>query len=167
MSSTWQLLEEAHHLMLDLEADNGELSEQALDRIDSFVEGASDKVGAIRHVIDRLSAEEQFHKKMRDRHRKRLGTIANAKDRLNGYAMQLLQAKEELGEEAKASGEWGRAWVLISQSIEVTDPAKVPIKYLKEQPPKIDKVAAKKHMKDTNEAIPGFTLTTNQSVQWR
>ncbi len=167
MANTWQLLEEAHHLMLDLEADNGELSEQALDRIDAFVEGASDKVGAIRHVIDRLSAEEQFHKKMRDRHRKRLGTLANAKDRLNGYAMQLLQAKEELGEQAKASGEWGVAYILISQSIEVTDPAKVPIKYLKEQPPKIDKVAAKKHMKDTNEAIPGFTLTTNQSVQWR
>jgi hypothetical protein len=167
MSSTWELLQEAHRLMVDLEADNGELSEQALDRIDSFVEGAVDKVGAIRHVIDRLSAEESFHKKMRDNHRRRLGTIANAKDRLNGYAIQLLQAKEELGEEAKASGEWGRAWVLISQSIEVTDPSKVPIKYLKDQPPKVDKTAAKKRMKETNEAIPGFTLTTNQSVQWR
>lgn len=167
MANTWELLEEAHRLMIDLESDNGELSDEALDRIDAFVEGASDKVGAIRHVIDRLSAEEEFHKKMRDRHRKRLGTIANAKDRLNGYAMQLLQAKEELGEQAKASGEWGVAYILISQSIEVSDPDKVPVKYLKEQPPKVDKAAAKKHMKETNEAIPGFTLTMNQSVQWR
>jgi hypothetical protein len=167
MSSTWELLQEAHRLMVDLESDNGELSDDAMTRIDSFLEGAGDKVGAIRHVIDRLSSEEDHHKKMRDRHRKRLGTLANAKDRLNGYAMQLLQAKEELGEEAKASGEWGRAWVLISQSIEVSDPEKVPVQDLKEQPPKVDKTAAKKRMKETNEAIPGFTLTTNQSVQWR
>lgn len=167
MSSSYELVMEAGKLMIELEESGGVLSEEAEARLDSFIKGSGDKLGGIRAVIDRFKAEAQLHKDIKDRHAKKQASLTKAADRLGKLAVSLLQAREEMGEEPVAEGDWGKVSIRTSQSADVTGfLEEIPVKYLVEQLPKVDKKQALKDLK-AGESIPGIQLVIKHSPNWR
>ena len=167
MSSSYELVMEAGKLMIELEENGGVLSDEAALRLDQFIDGSYDKVGSIRVVIDRFKAEAQLHKDIKDRHAKKQSSLTKAADRLGKLAVSLLQAREEMGEDPVAEGDWGKVSIRTSQSADVTGTLEeIPVKYLVEQEPKVDKKQALADLK-TGESIPGIQLVTKHSPNWR
>ena len=167
MSSSYELVMEAGRLMVELEESGGVLSEEAEARLDSFIKGSGDKLGGIRAVIDRFKIEAELQKKLKDRHAKKQSSLTKAADRLGKLAVSLLQAKEELGEKPVAEGDWGKVSIRTSQSVDVRGHVDdIPVKYLVEQLPKVDKKQALKDLK-AGESIPGIQLVIKHSPNWR
>ena len=153
--------------MVELEESGGVLSEEAEARLDSFIKGSGDKLGGIRAVIDRFKIEAELQKKLKDRHAKKQSSLTKAADRLGKLAVSLLQAREEMGEDPVADGEWGKVSIRTSQSAAVTGTLdEIPVKYLVEQLPKVDKKQALKDLK-AGESIPGIHMVTKHSPNWR
>ena len=167
MSSSYDLVMDAGRLMVELEESGGVLSEEAEARLDSFIKGSGDKLGGIRAVIDRFKAEAQLQKDLKDRHAKKQASLTKAADRLGKLAVSLLQAREEMGEGSVVEGDWGKVSIRTVKSVDVTGTLdEIPIKYLTEQPPKVDKKQALKDLK-AGESIPGIHMVTKHSPNWR
>tara|TARA_R110002051_G_scaffold192810_1_gene261327 strand:- start:22 stop:537 length:516 start_codon:yes stop_codon:yes gene_type:complete len=165
--TSYDLVMEAGRLMVELEEAGGALGDDGFARLDAFIKGSREKLGAIRAVIDRFKAEAELQKKLKDRHAKKQSSLTKAADRLGRIAVSLLQAKEELGEEPVAEGDWGKVSIRTSQSVDVRGHVDdIPVKYLTEQPPKVDKKQALKDLK-AGESIPGIHMVTKHSPNWR
>tara|TARA_R110000751_G_scaffold17965_1_gene54903 strand:- start:539 stop:1042 length:504 start_codon:yes stop_codon:yes gene_type:complete len=167
MSSSYELVMEAGKLMIELEENGGVLSDDGATRLDEFLDGSHDKLGSIRAVIDRFKVEAQLHKDIKDRHAKKQASLTKAAQRLGILAVSLLMAREEIGEEPVVEGDWGKVSIRTSQSADVTGTiSDIPVKYLVEQEPKVDKKQALKDLK-AGELIPGIQLVTKSSPNWR
>ncbi len=165
--TSYELVMEAGRLMVELEESGGVLSEEAEARLDSFIKGSGDKLGGIRAVIDRFKIEAELQKKLKDRHAKKQSSLTKAADRLGKLAVSLLQAREEMGEDPMVEGDWGKVSIRTSQSAAVTGTLdEIPVKYLVEQEPKVDKKQALADLK-TGESIPGIQLVIKHSPNWR
>ena len=74
---------------------------------------------------------------------------------------------EDLGEEPKVKAEWGSVSLRTTYETIVTASLRnVDVRYLVEQPPKVDKSAAKKAIQ-AGESVAGITLTENRKAVWR
>ena len=72
-----------------------------------------------------------------------------------------------MGEDPVAEGDWGKVSIRASQSADVTGTLdEIPVKYLVEQLPKVDKKQALADLK-TGESIPGIQLVIKHSPNWR
>ena len=167
MSSSYELVMEAGKLMIELEENGGVLSDEAALRLDQFIDGSYDKVGSIRVVIDRFKAEAQLHKDIKDRHAKKQASLTKAAQRLSILATNLLLALEEIGEDPVFEGDWGKVSLRTTKSVDVIGTLdEIPVAYLVEQEPKVDKKQALKDLK-AGELIPGIQLVTKSSPNWR
>ena len=167
MSSSYELVMEAGKLMIELEENGGVLSDEAALRLDQFIDGSYDKVGSIRVVIDRFKAEAQLHKDIKDRHAKKQASLTKAAQRLSILATNLLLALEEIGEDPVFEGDWGKVSLRTTKSVDVIGTLdEIPVAYLVEQEPKVDKKQALKDLK-AGESIPGIQLVTKHSPNWR
>jgi hypothetical protein len=167
MSTSYELVMEAGKLMIELEDNGGVLSDEAALRLDQFIDGSYDKVGSIRVVIDRFKAEAQLQKDLKDRHAKKQASLTKAAQRLSILATNLLLALEEIGEDPVCEGDWGKVSLRTTKSVDVIGTLdEIPVAYLVEQPPKVDKKQALKDLK-AGESIPGINLVTKHSPNWR
>ena len=167
MPTTYELLTDAGKLLGDLEIAGGNLTEESIDKIDQFLMVADDKLGAIKVVMTRFKAEEALHKQWRDHHANRARSLAKTIDYLTSNGTGLLQAMEDLGEEPKVKAEWGSVSLRTTYVTTVAENLDdVDVRYLLEQPPKVDKAAAKKAIQ-AGELVAGITLTENRKAVWR
>lgn len=167
MPTTYELLTDAGELLLDLEIAGGNLTEESIDKIDQFLMVADDKLGAIKVVMTRFKAEEALHKQWRDHHANRARSLAKTIDYLTSNGTGLLQAMEDLGEEPKVKAEWGSVSLRTTYVTTVAENLDdVDVRYLLEQPPKVDKAGAKKAIQ-AGEQVAGITLTENRKAVWR
>ena len=167
MPTTYELLTDAGKLLAAIEDCDGELTEDSIDEIDGFLIVADDKLGAIKAVITRFKSEIVLHKQWRDHHANRARSLAKTIDYLTGNGTGLLQAMEDLGEEPKVKAEWGSVSLRTSYVTTVAENLEdVDVRYLVEQPPKVDKASAKKAI-EAGEQVAGITLTENRKAVWR
>ena len=101
MTTTMELLEQGMGLLLQLEEEGGELTEQFVALLDAYMDGCADKLTGIHYV--RLQTKTQVEM-LRDEE-KRLANRRRAMEKtveyLNSNALFLLKQKESFGEEAK------------------------------------------------------------------
>ena len=167
MSTTYELLTEAGKLLAAIEDCDGELTEESIDEIDGFLIVADDKLGAIKAVITRFKSEIVLHKQWRDHHANRARSLAKTIDYLTSNGTGLLQAMEDLGEEPKVKAEWGSVSLRTTYVTTVAENLDdVDVRYLVEQPPKVDKASAKKAIQ-AGEEVAGITLTKHRKATWR
>lgn len=167
MPTTYELLTDAGELLVGLEIAGGNLTEESIDKIDQFLMVADDKLGAIKVVMTRFKAEEALHKQWRDHHANRARSLAKTIDYLTSNGTGLLQAMEDLGEEPKVKADWGSVSLRTTYVTTVAENLDdVDVRYLVEQPPKVDKAGAKKAIQ-AGESVAGITLTENRKAVWR
>lgn len=167
METTYNMLERVRKLLWLIEDADGDLTEESIDEIDGFLMVADDKLGAIKVVITRFKSEIVLHKQWRDHHANRAKSLAKTIDYLTGNGTGLLQAMEDLGEEPKVKAEWGSVSLRTSYVTTVAENLEdVDVRYLVEQPPKVDKASAKKAIQ-AGEQVAGITLTENRKAVWR
>ena len=167
MPTTYELLEDAGKLLALIEDADGELTENSLDEIDYFLNTSNDKLGAIKAVMTRFKSEITLHKQWRDHHANRARSLAKTIDHLKSSGTRLLQAMEDLGEEPKVKAEWGSVSLRTTyETIVTANLRNVDVRYLVEQPPKVDKSAAKKALQ-AGEQVAGIRLEKNRKAVWR
>lgn len=166
MPSTYELLNDASRLLAAIEDCDGELTEESIDEIDGFLMVAEDKLGAIKAVITKMKAEVSLHKEWRDHHVARIRSLTKAADYLGSCGTGLLLAREDLGEEPKVKAEWGSVSLRTTYVTTIENINDVDVRYLVEQPPKVDKSAAKKAIQAGQE-VAGITLTERRNAAWR
>ena len=167
MPTTYKILTDGAKLLDAIYQADGELSEDSMDEIDGFLMVTDDKLGAIKVVMTRFKAEIDLHKQWRDHHANRVKSLAKAIDYLTGSGTDLLQAMEDLGEYPKVKAEWGSVSLQTSYRTQVDDDlSKVAVRFLIEQPPKVDKASAKKAIQ-AGEEVAGITLNKHRKAIWR
>lgn len=167
MPTTYELLTDAAKLLSVIEDADGELTEESIDEMDGFLMVADDKLGAIKAVISKMKAETVLHKQWRDHHVGRIRSLTKAIDYLTGNGTGLLKAMEDLGEEPKVKADWGSVSLRTTYVTTVAENLDdVDVRYLVEQPPKVDRASAKKAIQ-SGESVAGITLTENRKAVWR
>ena len=165
--TTGQLLGEALEVLLAIDGANGELTEESIAKMEEFLSSSEDKLGGIKAVLSRFKSEIVLHKQYRDHHVGRVRSMTKAIEYLTTCGTGLLKAMEDLGEEPKVKAEWGSVSLQTSYRTEVDDDlSNVAVRFLIEQPPKVDKSAAKKAIQ-AGESVAGITLTENRKAVWR
>jgi len=167
MATTYELLEQASKLLASIEDADGELTESSIDEMDGFLSSSEDKLGGIKAVLSRFKGEVVLHKQYRDHHIGRVRSMTKAIEYLTECGTHLLERMEEFGEPPKVKAEWGSVSLRTTQTVELFAnwAAKVPAKYLVEQPPKCDKKGLKEFLK--KEKCKGAYLQTNRKAVWR
>lgn len=165
--TTYNMLERVWKLLGLIEDANGDLTGDSIDEIDYFLSTTNDKLGAIKAVITRFKSEITLHKQWRDHHANRAKSLTKTIDYVTSNGTSLLQAMEDLGEEPKVKAEWGSVSLRTTYETTVTaNLNNVDVRYLVEQPPKVDKAAAKKAIR-AGEEVAGITVTKNRKAVWR
>ena len=167
MATTYELLTDAGKLLAAIEDADGEITEESIGLLEDFLAGSSDKLGAINAVIIKSKAEISAHKVYRDKHVNRIRSLTKAIERVTNLGTGMLVTREELGEEPKVKAEWGSVSLRTTYVTTVAENLDdVDVRYLVEQPPKVDKAAAKKAIQ-AGELVAGITLTENRKAVWR
>tara|TARA_R110000824_G_scaffold78664_1_gene198431 strand:- start:3306 stop:3782 length:477 start_codon:yes stop_codon:yes gene_type:complete len=153
---------EAGGLVAELMAAEGELSEELAQGLEGWAAETGDKLGALRAVYRRLEAEvstwkheEQLAQGMRKR-------AQDAQGRVKGLAVQLLLAREELGEPTSIKGV-----AHLRKTVSGHYPEELvawPEGLLIAQDPKPDRRGALERMKSGELTADGFELVERCSV---
>ena len=155
----FEMTESAKKLYFMLE--NDEIDEQTfVDTLESI--GAAEKLEAYVNVQKTLEAEYEAHKAEKDRHIARMAAISKNIDRLKAAQVDFMKAANI----TKAKAGTFDLSLRVSQAVEILDESKVPAEYLKPQPPKVDKLAIGKALKD-GQKVDGAVLVTRESVMAR
>lgn len=159
MSSLYEMTQNVMYLQDLLE--NGEIDEQTYrDSVESMcVDG---KLENICKFIKNLEAKATAYKVEEDRMARRRKTIENSvkrlKDSLLNYMVSTNEKKVDAGLFTLSLG--------VSKSVNVWDDTRLPEEYLIPQPPKTDKTAIGKALKD-GKVIDGAELVENPYITLR
>lgn len=155
----FEMTEAAKKLYFMLE--NDEIDEQTLtDTLESI--GAEEKLEAYVNVQKTLEAEYEAHKAEKERHTARMQALANHIDRLKNAQVNFMKAANI----TKAKAGTFDLSLRTTSAVEIWDESKVPAEYLKPQPPKVDKIAIGKALKD-GQTVDGAVLVLRESVTAR
>jgi len=165
MTSTYELLTDAGHILGDIEDENGEITEATMAGMDEWIDAAEDKLGRIRAVVLRTQSEQDLLREEEKRlaaRRRRLDAITH---RVTDLAASLLQAQEALGGEAKVKTETYSCRIASNVKVHVDDKSLVDAAWLKTKEPDVDLAGARAAMKGGAE-LAGLSLQTTYHVRW-
>lgn len=167
MTTTYDLMRGAARVQLEIEQNDGLISDETVTFLTTWIEQSEDKVLACMHLVRRMEAEAELLEREEKALRAKRKTCENVADHVKALATGLLMAREALGEEAKVKGPTYSAWLAETQSVVgPEDVSEWPETWrrVKTEP---DRAAALKAAK-AGEALPrGFALETRRSVRWR
>lgn len=159
MSTLYELTEQAACLYELLQ--NNEIDEETFnDTLESM--GASEKAESYCKVIKQFQSDIEMFKNEIDRLSARKKTAENAVDRMKNALLLFMQ---QTGQDKLKAGTFAITQA-TTQAVNITDEKAIPCIYLVEQPPKIDKTAIKKAIKD-GENVSGAELINNKGVRIR
>jgi len=166
--STMDLVGAARVLVDELEYRCGVLGEDADALLDEFLEGVPDKLGAIRHVIERLKVEAEYLKNEEDRLRERRKSWEENLDNVRAKALALLTAHRDVTGERKIKTADYTAWLATTTSLRGPDDVgDWPRRFTKEElVRKVDKKAALAALK-AGEEFDGLALVERDGVRFR
>ena len=164
--TTSELIRSVSMLVAGIEEAEGEVTNDFENALDVLIGDMEDKVKGCLHVAHRMVAEEKHLRAMEVDIARRRRIISNQRAGVLERVIHLRRAAEELGEDFKVKNSEYTVYMRGSSSVEVAENLDdVDVRFLVEQPPKVDKAAALKELKK-GEEIAGLSLKTNTSLQW-
>lgn len=138
---------------------NGEIDEQTFNDTLSAM-GAEEKLESYCKVIRQLEADVEMLKTEKDRIAQKQKTAENSIARMKKAVADFLHAQ---GTEKSSAGIFTVA-LSTSKAVNIVDESKIPVRFLVEQAPKIDKAAIRKELMSGAE-IGGCELQENEGVR--
>lgn len=163
MPTTYDLTQQAHSFLYALEDNGGEITPEIEAGIAAFVEASGDKFSGLRAVYMRAQAEAELHKGEAAVHTaavKRANTLA---DRIKELAVELLNAREKLGEPTNIPNICHRT--TSTRVVTPEDVAAWPADFVKVTPT-LDKAGIKAALA-AGGTVPGCRLETGHSVSFK
>ena len=159
MATLYELTETGKALYELLQAE--EIDEQTFaDTLEAM--GTGEKVESYCKVIKQCQSDIELFKSEIDRLTARKKTAENGVERMKNALLLFMQ---QTGQDKVKAGTFAVS-TATTQAVNITDENAIPCVYLVEQPPKIDKLAIKKALKD-GENVTGAELINNTGVRIR
>ncbi len=153
----YELTEQAAQLYALLES--GEIDEAIFnDTLDAM--GAEEKLKNCCYIIKQLEADAKTLKEEKDKLDAKQKTAENGAKRLRAKVLDYLNATNT----KKTKVDIFTLNVVETKSVNITDESKIPVAFLIEQPPKIDKTAIKKALAE-GEVVTGAEIQINEGVR--
>ena len=138
---------------------SGEIDEQTFnDTLEAM--GTEEKLESYCKVIRQLEADAEMLKAEKERIEKKKKTVDNSIDRMKKAVMEFMKAQ---GSTKSSAGTFTVA-LSTSKAVNIVDESKVPVRFLVEQAPKIDKSAIRTELMAGAE-IEGCELQINEGVR--
>ena len=138
---------------------NEEIDEQTIaDTLEAM--GVEEKLEGYCQVIRQYEAEKEMLKAEKERIDKKIKVTDNAVNRMKKAVMEFMKAS---GSTKSTAGTFTVA-LSTSKAVNILDESKVPVRFLVEQPPKIDKSAIRQELMSGAE-IEGCELQINDGVR--
>ena len=138
---------------------NDEIDEQTIaDTLEAM--GVEEKLEGYCQVIRQYEAEKDMLKAEKERIDKKIKVCENAVNRMKKAVMEFMKAS---GATKSTAGTFTVA-LSTSKAVNILDESKVPVRFLVEQPPKIDKSAIRQELMSGAE-IEGCELQVNEGVR--
>ena len=167
MSSSYQLILESASLVTTIDENNGWVGPDLDDKLDELLEKFDDKVKACLYVARKMEEEEKDLRALEIKINKRRHAIKNQRERVESRVHDMRKAAEDLGQDFKVKNNEYTVYLRKSVSLDVNENLdEVDVRFLVEQPPKVDKKKATDALKK-GEELAGLSLQTNTSLQWR
>jgi hypothetical protein len=167
MSSSYELILASASLVSTIDENNGWVGPDLDDELDKLLKKFDDKVKACLYVARKMESEENDLRSLEIKINKRRHAIKNQRERVVARVHDMRKAAEDLGEDFKVKNNEYSVYLRQSVSLRVDDDLDVvDVRFLVDQPPKVDKKKAKDALKK-GEELAGLSLQTNTSLQWR
>lgn len=138
---------------------SGEIDEQTFnDTLQAM--GTEEKLESYCKVIRQLEADAEMLKAEKERIEKKKKTVDNSIDRMKKAVMEFMKAQ---GTTKSSAGTFTVA-LSTSKAVNILDESKVPVRFLVEQAPKIDKSSIRAELMSGAE-IEGCELQINEGVR--
>ena len=138
---------------------SGEIDEQTFaDTLEAM--GTEEKLESYCKVIRQLEADAEMLKAEKERIEKKKKTIDNSIDRMKKAVMEFMKAQ---GSTKSTVGTFTVA-LSTSKAVNILDESKVPVRFLVEQAPKIDRASIRAELMSGAE-IEGCELQVNEGVR--
>ena len=138
---------------------SGEIDEQTIaDTLEAM--GTEEKLESYCKVIRQLEADAEMLKAEKERIEKKKKTIDNSIDRMKKAVMEFMKAQ---GSTKSTVGTFTVA-LSTSKAVNILDESKVPVRFLVEQAPKIDRASIRAELMSGAE-IEGCELQVNEGVR--
>ena len=158
MSCTLYEMTSNAHVLYDL-LTSGEIDEQTFnDTLEAM--GTEEKLESYCKVIRQLEADAEVLKSEKDRIAKKQKSVENSIARMKTAIVNFLYAQNT---EKTSAGIFTVA-ISKSKAVNVVDESKVPVRFLVEQAPKVDKKAIMELLKN-GETVEGCELKINEGVR--
>jgi hypothetical protein len=138
---------------------SGEIDEQTfLDTLEAM--GTEEKLESYCKVIRQLEADAEMFKAEKERMAKKQKVAENSIARMKTAIIGYLKAQNT----EKASAGTFTVALSTSKAVNITDESKVPVRFLVEQAPKIDRNAIRRELMDGG-VIEGCELQINEGIR--
>ena len=138
---------------------SGEIDEQTFnDTLQAM--GTEEKLESCCKVIRQLEADAEMLKAEKERIENKKKTVDNSIGRMKKAVMEFMKAS---GSTKSTAGTF-TVTLSTSKAVNILDESKVPVRFLVEQPPKIDKSAIRQELMSGAE-IDGCELQINEGVR--
>lgn len=138
---------------------NEEIDEQTIaDTLEAM--GVEEKLEGYCQVIRQYEAEKDMLKAEKERIDKKIKVSENAVNRMKKAVMEYMKAS---GSTKSTAGTF-TVTLSTSKAVNILDESKVPVRFLVDQPPKIDKSAIRQELMSGAE-IEGCELQVNEGVR--
>ena len=167
MTTTYDLMRGAARVQMEIEQNDGLLSEDTAAFLSGWIEESEDKVLACMHLVRRMDAEAELLEREEKALRAKRKTCENVSEHVKALATGLLLAREAMGEESKVKGPTYSAW--LAETVSIAGPEDVSEwpevwRRVKVEP---DRAAALRAAKGGAELPKGFALESKRGVRWR
>lgn len=167
MTTTYDLMRGAARVQMEIEQNDGLLSEDTAAFLSGWIEESEDKVLACMHLVRRMDAEAELLEREEKALRAKRKTCENVSEHVKALATGLLLAREAMGEESKVKGPTYSAW--LAETVSIAGPEDVSEwpevwRRVKVEP---DRAAALRAAKGGAELPYGFELKATRGVRWR
>lgn len=154
--SLFEMTEQARYLYNLLE--NEEIDNQTLeDTLESI--GANEKLESYTYIQKQFEADLAAYKNEKERIEKKMKTCQNAIERMKSAVLEFMNVT---GQKKAKAGTFDLS-IRAFESVNITDESKISEEWLKPQPPKIDKAAIKKALKE-GMSVDGAEIVKKDSL---
>lgn len=167
MTTTYDLMRGAARVQMEIEQNDGLISDETVAFLTTWIEQSEDKVLACMHLVRRMEAEAELLEREEKALRAKRKTCENVADHVKALATGLLIAREAMGEEPKVKGPTYSAWLAETQSIVGPDDVSQWPETWRRTKVEPDRAAALKAAKSGAKLPEGFALESKRGVRWR
>lgn len=155
MATLYELADALRGFDLDIDAETGEITN--MDDLDAIEMEFRDKVENVALMVKNFLSDAEAYKREKESFAKKEQAAKNKAERLKAYLAGNLGGEKFKSDRVTIS-------YRKSDSVEITDAAALPVKYLRTKEPEPNKAEIKKALK-AGEEVSGAVLIEKESIQ--